>query len=84
MAQRFVRNLKRHVKAKLQQRAARHGCSMEAEMEIRDILRTAAHQWEPPPGGLGSEIAALFAECARDFEIPELRGNPVGAVTFGE
>jgi hypothetical protein len=35
-------------------------------------------------GGLGTEIAALFAKCGLDAEIPELRGYIVAADEFYE
>jgi hypothetical protein len=38
------------------------------EEEVRDILRSAVNEGDLP-GGLGSEIAALFAQNGIDFEI---------------
>ena len=75
MAQLVVRNLEDGVKAKLQRRAKRHGRSMEEE--VREILRTAAHDEDLPAGGLGTEIAALFAKTGLTTEIPELRGHKI-------
>jgi plasmid stability protein len=65
MAQLLVRNLDPAVKEALQQRARRHGRSMEEE--VRLILRRAVESEEPPPQrpmGLGSRMAALFADAA--------------------
>ena len=72
MAQLVVRNLESTVKQRLQRRAARHNRSMEEE--VREILRTAAHEEERPAKGLGSEIASLFAGAGLRQEIPTLRG----------
>lgn len=72
MAQFVVRNLEGGVKARLQRRAKRHGRSMEEE--IREILRKAVWEDETPAGGLGTEIAALFAKAGLEEEIPELKG----------
>jgi plasmid stability protein len=72
MAQLVVRNMENAVKIRLQRRARRTGRSMEAE--VREILRNAVNQEEDvPAGGLGSEIAALFAKAGFDSEIAELR-----------
>ena len=54
------------------------------EEEVRDILRNAAHEAEKPSGGLGSEIAALFAGKGLTSEIPELRGYTIKPPTFDE
>ncbi|MGB5136339.1 MAG: plasmid stabilization protein [Prochlorococcaceae cyanobacterium] len=68
MAQLLVRNLDLAVKDALRRRAQRHGRSMEEE--VRVILRRAVESDDLPPGsmGLGSRIAALFAEV--DLEPP--------------
>lgn len=82
MAQLVVRNLEDDVKMRLQQRAKRHGCSLE-EL-VRDILRDAAKD-NRPSGGLGSEIAALFKDDGfEDGEIRELRGYAIKPATFDE
>lgn len=75
MAQLLVRGLDDDVKMRLQQRAARHGQSMEAE--ARAILREALKQDDAPRGGLGSRIAARFRGIGLEphEEIPELRGS---------
>src|ERR1019366_1197496 len=72
MAQLVVRDLEDEVKARLRQRAAAHGCSLEAE--VRAILRDAIRSEVRPEGGLGTEIAALFKGIGLDHDIPELRG----------
>ena len=82
MAQLVVRNLEDDVKTRLQQRAKRHGCSLE-EL-VRDILRDAAKD-NRPSGGLGGEIAALFKDGGfEDGEIRELRGYAIKPATFDE
>ena len=58
MAQLLVRGLDQDVKARLQDRAARHGQSMEAE--ARDILRDALKDERRATAGLGTRIAARF------------------------
>ena len=76
MAQLVVRNIESAVKDRLQRRARRHGRSMEEE--VRDILRGAAHEEEDEPaGGLGTEIAGLFARVGLEADIPELRGQRI-------
>jgi plasmid stability protein len=80
MAQFVVRNLEEEVKARLQRRAARHGQSMEEE--VRDILRDALKEDESPAGGLGTEIASLFAKVGLEADIPELRGHVIRPATF--
>ena len=81
-AQFVVRNLEPEVKRRLQKRAARHGRSMEDE--VRDILRNAVKDDTEAAGGLGTDIARLFADCRMDSEIPELRGHVIEPVTFDE
>jgi plasmid stability protein len=80
MAQFVVRNLENTVKARLQRRAKRHGRSMEEE--VREILRNAVHEEDVPTGGLGTEIAALFAKMGIRSDIPELRGHEVRPAKF--
>lgn len=74
MAQILVRDIDAGVKQRLQQRAARNGRSMEAE--LRDILRAAAADDEKTMG-LGTEIVALFEGIGLrpDEELPEVRGH---------
>lgn len=80
MAQFAVRNIEDKVKARLQRRAKRHGRSMEEE--VREILRNAVKDEDSPVGGLGTEIAALFAGKGIDADIPELRGHEIRPVKF--
>ena len=80
MAQFVVRNIENEVKARLQRRAARHGRSMEEE--VRDILRNAVHEPDAVVGGLGTEIASLFAEVGLEEDIPELRGYKIKPASF--
>ena len=72
MAQIVVRNLEDEVKARLRRRAAANRRSMEEE--VRDILRAAVHMEDKKPaGGLGTEIAKIFAGHGLDSPIRELR-----------
>jgi antitoxin FitA len=80
MAQFVVRSIENAVKQRLQRRAARHGRSMEEE--VREILRSAVNREEDPAGGLGTEIAALFAKAGLVSGIPELRGRAIKPATF--
>lgn len=82
MAQFVVRNLEDAVKDRLQRRARAKGHSMEEE--VRDILRNAVIEADSPAGGLGSEIAALFARSGIDSDIPELRGYSIKPTSFDE
>lgn len=81
-AQLVVRNLEAEVKRRLQKRAARHGRSMEDE--ARDILRNAVKDEADAAGGLGSEIARLFADCGLPEDVPELRGHAIDPPRFDE
>jgi antitoxin FitA len=79
MAQLVVRNLDEDVKAKLQQRARRHGWSTEEE--VREILRNAVcseERIEP----LGQSLRGLFAGIGLDQEIAEWRGQPARPAEF--
>jgi len=80
MPQLLVRNIELSVKTRLRHRARRNGRSMEAE--AREILRNAVQRDDAPAGGLGSEIAALFAEAGLDSDIRELRGYRVQPTSF--
>jgi len=80
MAQFVVRNLENSVKVRLRRRAQRHGRSMEEE--VREILRGAVSQDDVPAGGLGSEIAALYAKAGPASDIPELRGHKIKPAVF--
>lgn len=83
MAQLLVRNLENSVKARLQRRARRNGHSMEEE--VRDILRAAVQKEEKKSEyGLGTELAALFADIGLDEPIQELRGFDIKIPDFEE
>jgi plasmid stability protein len=82
MPQLLVRNIEQSVKARLQRRAKQHGRSMEEE--VRDILRNAANEEDRPAVGLGTQIASMFAGKGFDFEVQELRGNPVRSASFDD
>jgi plasmid stability protein len=70
MAQLIVRNLEEDVKMRLQLRASRHGRSMEEE--VREILRDLLKDEDRAKPPLGSRLAARFAGCGLDEEIPEI------------
>jgi len=80
MAQILVRQIEDDVKAKLQQRARRHGRSTEEE--VREILRNSVRDEQSEPTMLGSRIAARFADVGLDEDIPELRNQPVRPADF--
>ena len=82
MAQLVVRNIDEDVKSKLQKRARRHGRSTEEE--VREILRDAVKEEDRSRPGLGSRIAAIFAEAGlrEDEDIPEQRGHPARPADF--
>jgi len=52
------------------------------EEEVRDILRSAVKEEDIQSGGLGREIASLFAKTGLDFDIPELRGQELRPASF--
>ena len=80
MAQILVRNLDDDVKAKLQQRARRHGRSTEEE--VRDILRDAVKDEAKGQAPLGKRLRALFADIGLEEDIPEWRGHPAEPADF--
>jgi plasmid stability protein len=80
MAQLVVRNLEASIKTRLQRRARRNGRSMEEE--VRDILREAVHETQDRSGGLGSEIAKLFASNGLEQDIAEFTGHSIKPPTF--
>ena len=80
MAQFIVRNIESEVKERLRRRAARHGRSMEEE--VRDILRNAVNEQDAAVGGLGTEIASLFAKVGLEEDIAELRGYKIEPASF--
>jgi hypothetical protein len=42
------------------------------------------NEHDAPAGGLGTEIAVLFAKAGLDFDIPELRGCETKPASFEE
>jgi plasmid stability protein len=80
MAQLVVRNLDDDVKAKLQQRARRHGRSTEEE--VRDILRDAVKAEARTPGPVGKGLRSLFEDVGLEEDIPETRGYPAKPADF--
>ena len=66
----IVRNIEGSVKKRLQQRARRHGHSMEEE--VREILRDAVAGEESATQGLGSQFAELFRGIGLEEPIPEI------------
>ncbi len=82
MAQLIVRELDDEVKSELQERAKRHGRSMEAE--VRDILRAAVLGSPKSSLSLGSCIAAKFREIGLEEPIEELRQWGVRVPDFAE
>ena len=82
MAQLVVRNLEDDVKAKLQQRAKRHGRSTEEE--VRDILRAAVLRDEGRQPGLGTRIAERFKGIGFKEDIPEFKGQAARPAKFDE
>ena len=82
MAQFVVRNLETQVTVRLKRRAKRHGRSMEEE--VREILRNSVKQEDPPAGGLGSRIAALFRNAGLREDIPELHDIRIEPMDFGK
>ncbi len=75
MAQMIVRNIDDGVKSELKARASLHGWSMEEE--VRQILGKVVQEESgmTDSAGLGSAIAALFADAALELPIPEWRGE---------
>lgn len=79
MSQIVVRNLEEGVKAGLKRRASLHGRSMEEE--VREILRKAVLA-DTSPVPLGSRIAARFAGCGLDEDLPELHDHSITGMDF--
>lgn len=80
MAQLVVRGLEEDIKAKLQQRARRHGRSTEEE--VREILRNAVREEGGPPRPLGTLLRNRFAGLGLEEALPEIRGGEARAVDF--
>jgi plasmid stability protein len=85
MATLTIRDLDDELKAALRVRAARHGRSMESE--VREILRQTlvADEATTAITGLGSRIAALFADLDEPaFDDLPARAGHVRAAEFPE
>jgi len=82
MAQVVVRGIEDDVKARLKQRAARHGRSMEEE--VRQVLREAVAKEGKTPVKLGSAIAARFAGVGLKGELPKLRSRAAVPMKLGK
>ena len=84
MAQILVRRIEEDVKKRLQERAIRHGVSMEEE--VRAILRGELLKPEKKNEyGLGSRIANLFKDIPdNDEPLPELPDQPLDPAIFGK
>ena len=83
MAQLLVRQIDEDVKRRLQERARRHGVSME--QEARTILRAAVLADAEPEVGLGTRIAELFRGIPdNDEPIPEFPRQPFKPVDFSK
>jgi antitoxin FitA len=75
VAQLLVRQLDGVVKEALRRRARRHGRSMEEEARL--ILAqavTSDEESSPDTAGLGTRMAALFADAGLEEPISEWRG----------
>jgi plasmid stability protein len=83
VAQLLVRQLDDDVKQRLQERAAKHGVSMEEE--VRMILRATVLKDDGQEFGLGTRIAELFRDIPdNDERLPEFPRQPFKPVDFGE
>jgi len=83
LAQLLVRQIDDDVKRRLQERARRHGVSME--QEARTILQAAVLADAGPEVGLGTRIADLFRGIPDNDEPFERKlGGPLRPVDFGE
>jgi antitoxin FitA len=80
MAQLVVRGLEEEVKARLRQRANRHGQSMEEE--VRAILRNAAKDDEGTQKRLGSRLRKRFATIGLVDELAPIRGQKARFARF--
>ena len=80
MTQFIVRNLEKDVRDRLEQRANRHGWSVEEE--VRQILCNAVSKEILPEPKLGSRIAARFTKNGLDEDLPELHGQIVRSADF--
>jgi antitoxin FitA len=80
MARPVVRSLEEDVKARLQQRARRHGRSNEAE--VREILGTCVCDEAKAHRPLGKRLRVLFKKIGLEEEIPEWRGRRAKPADF--
>lgn len=80
MAQLIVRNLEEEVKARLRQRASRHGRSVEEE--VRDILRNATRGEGKRKKGIGTAFSRLFSGVGLKQDFPELKGMVTKVADF--
>lgn len=78
----IIRNIEEDVKIRLKVRASQHGWSIEEE--VCEILRSAVSEASPKRQGLGSRIAARFADIGLLEPLPELRGQTIAPMDFGE
>ncbi len=76
MARIVVRCIEVEVKARLKERASKHGWSMEEE--VRQILRRAVAAQGQFPVKLGSRTAARFAGAGLSSELPKIQGWAIG------
>lgn len=72
-----MHDLEEDVKARPKRRAKRHGRSVEEE--VRQILRNAVKESDPPVGKLGSRIAARFRKIGLTADLSVLRGQRLRA-----
>lgn len=82
MAQMIVRNTDDGLKSGLKARACLHGWSIEEE--VRQILRQAVNEPAQARAKVGTRIAARFAGSGLLALLPELRGQGVEPMAFGE
>lgn len=83
MGQILVRKFDDNLKQRLQERAKRHGVSMEEE--ARTILRDTLLIDPKPEYGLGTAIANLFKGISdNDEPLPELPDEPIRYAKFDE
>jgi len=83
MAQLLVRQIDDDVKRRLQERAVRHGVSMEEE--AREIIRAAVLTDAEAEFGLGNRVAALFRDVPdNDEPLPRFSRQPFKPVDFSK
>jgi len=78
MAQFVVRDIDEDLKVALKRRAHAHGCSMEEE--VRRILRSAVNEPQTASRGLGSRMAARFADVGIEEPLPEFSGQTIDPI----